>query len=184
VQRQLSPATVSVIAIVYNIGAILGGILIGTLSEEIGRRRAIILAALLALPVIPLWAFSTEPFWLAAGAFLIQFAVQGAWGVIPVHLNELSPGEVRGTFPGFAYQLGNLIASVNATMQASIAAALPVGGIAAPDNGNYAIALAGTAAVVALAVAVLAALGPEAHGAHFGLSGAEYGEALAESGTP
>jgi SHS family lactate transporter-like MFS transporter len=169
VQRNLSPGTVSIIAIIYNIGAILGGLIVGALSEIIGRRRAIALAALLALPVIPLWAFSAEPLWLAAGAFLIQFAVQGAWGVVPVHLNELSPDEVRGTFPGFSYQLGNLIASVNATMQAIIAASFPVAGAAGSAVGNYAIALAGTAAVVALAVAALAILGPEAHGVHFGV---------------
>jgi SHS family lactate transporter-like MFS transporter len=171
-QRHLQPGTVSIIAIVYNIGAILGGLTMGSLSERIGRRRAIVFSALIALPVIPLWAFSTMPVWLAAGAFLIQFAVQGAWGVVPVHLNELSPDEVRGTFPGFAYQLGNLIASVNATMQAKIAAALPVGGIAAGGHANYAVALAGTAAVVAVTLAVLAAAGPEAHGAKFGAGGA------------
>ncbi len=179
-QRHLTPTTISIIAIIYNIGAILGGIVIGTLSEKIGRRRAIALAALLALPVIPLWAFSTEPLWLAVGAFLVQFAVQGAWGVVPVHLNELSPDEVRGTFPGFAYQLGNLIASVNATMQAKIATALPIAGAAAPENANYAIALAGTAAVVALVVAVLAGRGPEAHGAQFGAGGPAFEGALAE----
>ena len=179
-QRHLTPTTISIIAIIYNIGAILGGIVIGTLSEKIGRRRAIALAALLALPVIPLWAFSTEPLWLAVGAFLVQFAVQGAWGVVPVHLNELSPDEVRGTFPGFAYQLGNLIASVNATMQAKIATALPIAGAAAPENANFAIALAGTAAVVALVVAVLAGRGPEAHGAQFGAGGPAFEGALAE----
>ena len=176
VQRHLSTATVSIIAIVYNIGAILGGLMMGTLSERIGRRNAIVLASLLALPVVPLWAFSEQPLWIAVGAFLIQFAVQGAWGVVPVHLNELSPNEVRGTFPGFSYQLGNLIASVNATMQASIAAAFPVAG-GVPD---YAIALAGTAAVVAIAVAALAALGPEAHGVRFGLRERRYEGALAE----
>jgi MFS transporter, SHS family, lactate transporter len=169
VQRHLSVHTVSIIAIVYNIGAILGGILIAGYSQRIGRRRAIVLAALLVLPAIPLWAFSTGPLWLAAGAFLVQFAVQGAWGVVPVHLNELSPDEVRGTFPGFAYQLGNLIASVNATMQAKIAAANPVGGVPGHGNENYALALAGTAAVVAFAVAILAAFGPEAHGVKFGV---------------
>jgi SHS family lactate transporter-like MFS transporter len=180
VQRHLSTGTVSIIAIVYNIGAILGGLVIGALSERIGRRRAIALAALLALPVIPLWALSTEPVWLAVGAFLIQFAVQGAWGVVPVHLNELSPDEVRGTFPGFAYQLGNLIASVNATMQATIATAYPVAGVAGVVTANYAIALAGTAAVVAFAVAVLAMFGPEAHGVRFGLGRDAYERALAE----
>jgi SHS family lactate transporter-like MFS transporter len=179
VQRHLSTSTVSIIAIVYNIGAILGGLIIGALSERIGRRRAIALAALLALPVIPLWAFSAQPLWLAVGAFLIQFAVQGAWGVVPVHLNELSPDEVRGTFPGFAYQLGNLIASVNATMQAMIASSFPVAGAAGPDNGNYAIALAGTAAVVAVVVAGLAIFGPEAHGVRFGLGQNAYKRAAA-----
>ncbi len=164
-QRHLSPGTVSIIAIVYNIGAILGGLIAGSLSEEIGRRRAIAIAALLALPVIPLWAFSSEPVGLAVGAFLIQFAVQGAWGVVPVHLNELSPDEVRGTFPGFAYQLGNLIASANATIQATVAAAIPI----AAGVPNYALALAGTAAVVAVAVATLAIFGPEARGTHFGV---------------
>ncbi len=180
VQRHLSTTAVSIIAIVYNIGAILGGLVIGALSERIGRRRAIGLAALLALPVIPLWAFSTEPLWLAVGAFFIQFAVQGAWGVVPVHLNELSPGEVRGTFPGFAYQVGNLIASINATMQAWIAATLPVAGVVGPASANYAVALAGTATVVAFAVAGLAILGPEAHGVHFGEVREAYPPALAE----
>jgi SHS family lactate transporter-like MFS transporter len=83
------------------------------LSEKIGRKRAIFIAALIALPVLPLWAFSSTPVLLAVGAFLMQISVQGAWGVIPVHLNEISPDEIRATFPGLVYQLGNLIASVN-----------------------------------------------------------------------
>jgi SHS family lactate transporter-like MFS transporter len=153
---------VGFIAVIYNIGAIIGGIVVGSLSEVIGRRRAITIAAILAIPVIPLWAFSTSPGMLAFGAFLIQIAVQGAWGVIPVHLNELSPEEVRGTFPGFAYQVGNLIASVNAYMQARIAEANAVANV--PD---YAFALAITASIVAVAVAVLAAFGPEARGQKF-----------------
>src|SRR5579862_5717087 len=94
---QFTPKTVSSIAIVYNIGALLGGILFGTLSERIGRRRAIIIAALLAIPAIPLWAYSHTVPMLALGGFLMQFMVQGAWGVIPAHLNELSPRSVRGT---------------------------------------------------------------------------------------
>jgi MFS transporter, SHS family, lactate transporter len=167
VQRHLSVEAVSLIAIIYNIGAMVGGVVIGGLSERIGRRRAIAGAALLALPIIPLWAYSTEPAMLAIGAFLIQFAVQGAWGVIPVHLNELSPDEVRGTFPGFAYQLGNLIASVNATLQAAVAAAHPVVQ-ATGTTANYALALAGTAAIVSVLVALLALLGPEARGVRFG----------------
>ena len=109
VQHGYSPHVVGIIAVIYNIGAILGGIFFGAWSERIGRRRAIIIAALLALPAIPLWAFSAQPALLAAGAFVMQFMVQGAWGIVPAHLNELSPEEVRGTFPGLV-QLGNRIA--------------------------------------------------------------------------
>src|SRR4029077_12897036 len=101
VQHGLSPHEVGLIAVIYNIGAICGGLTFGSLSERFGRRRMIIIAALLSLSVVPLWAFSTSPAVLTLGAFLMQFMVQGAWGVIPVHLNELSPDNARGTFPGF-----------------------------------------------------------------------------------
>ena len=137
---------------------VFGGILFGTLSERSGRRRCIIIAALLSLPVIPLWAFSDSPALLAIGAFLMQFTVQGAWGVVPVHLNELSPDTARGTFPGFVYQLGNLLASVNATLQA---------GIASHFGGNYGLALAAVAGAVAVIIAVLTAVGTEAKGIAF-----------------
>jgi SHS family lactate transporter-like MFS transporter len=159
VQHGLSPREVGLIAVIYNIGAICGGLLFGSLSERFGRRRIIIVAALLSLSVIPLWAFSTSPVLLAFGAFLMQFMVQGAWGVVPVHLNELSPDNARGTFPGFVYQLGNLLASVNATLQA---------GIAAHYGGNYGLALATVAGTVAIVIAVLAAVGTEAKGIVFG----------------
>jgi SHS family lactate transporter-like MFS transporter len=158
VEHKLPPQTVGIIAVIYNIGAICGGILFGTLSEQFGRRRCIIIAALLSLPIIPLWAFSSSPALLAVGAFLMQFAVQGAWGVVPVHLNELSPDNARGTFPGFVYQLGNLIASVNATLQA---------GIAAHFGGNYGLALAVVAGSVAIVIVVLTAVGTEAKGVVF-----------------
>jgi SHS family lactate transporter-like MFS transporter len=159
VQHGLGSRDVGLIAVIYNIGAILGGILFGSLSESFGRRRMIIVAALLSLPVLPLWAFSTSPVWLAVGAFLMQVLVQGAWGVIPAHLNELSPDEARGTFPGFVYQLGNLIASVNATLQA---------GIATRYGGNYGFALAAVAGTVAILIAILTALGAEAKDVVFG----------------
>jgi SHS family lactate transporter-like MFS transporter len=159
VQHKLDVHTVSVIAVIYNIGAIIGGIWFGSLSERYGRRRIIVIASVLSLAVLPLWAFATTVVWLAVGAFLMQILVQGAWGVIPVHLNELSPDEARGTFPGFTYQLGNLIASVNATMQAEIAS---------HNGGNYALALAIVAGVVAIVIAILTALGTEAKGAQFG----------------
>jgi len=151
-QHHLDRGTVTTITIVLNIGAMFGGLAFGTLSQRIGRRAAIVLASLLALPVIPLWAFSSEPVYLALGAFLMQLFVQGAWGVIPAHLNELSPPDIRGTFPGTVYQLGNLLASANATIQASIAEQL---------GGNYAIPLAGTAGIVAVIIAVLVGFGRE-----------------------
>jgi len=157
-QHHFAPQTVGLIAIVYNIGAILGGMTFGALSERIGRRRGIVIAALGALLVIPLWAYGTSPVLLATGAFFMQFAVQGAWGIVPVHLNELSPHEVRGTFPGCAYQIGNLLASTNATLQASIADA---------NGGNYAFALALVAALVAVVLACLTAFGSEARGIKF-----------------
>jgi SHS family lactate transporter-like MFS transporter len=158
VQHKLSPHAVSLIAIVYNIGAICGGILFGSLSESYGRRRCIVVASLLSLLVIPLWAYSQTPVMLAVGAFFMQFLVQGAWGIIPAHLNELSPATARGTFPGVVYQLGNLLASVNATLQA---------GLAAHFGGDYALALAAVAGTVAVIIAILTALGSEARGVAF-----------------
>ena len=158
-QKNLSfgPGTVSFIAIVYNVGALAGGILFGSLSERIGRRRAIVLAALLAIPVIPLWAYSHTVPMLALGGFLMQFMVQGAWGVIPAHLNELSPPAVRGTLPGFAYQLGNLLSSRNSVIQARLA-----------ENryaGSFSPVLAWTVVLVASLVALVTASGRERQGA-------------------
>ncbi|NKJ05914.1 MULTISPECIES: MFS transporter [Rhizobium] len=158
-QRQYDSYTVGAIAIVYNIGAIVGGLSFGVLSQRIGRRRAIIIAALLAIPVAPLWVYGQGPVMLAIGAFLMQLFVQGAWGIVPVHLNELSPDEVRGTFPGFAYQLGNLLASGNASIQA---------GLAKRWNGDYATALLIVACVVAVVVALFAGFGFEKKGVRFG----------------
>ncbi len=143
---------------VMNLGAMVGGISFGIWSQRIGRKRAIIIASLLALPVIPLWAFSSTPALLALGAFLIQVAVQGAWGIVPVHLNELSPAMARGLFPGFAYQLGNLIASRNGPFQAWFAA---------QHDGNYGLALALVAGVTAIVIAIWTAIGPERHSADF-----------------
>jgi len=158
-QHKLSPHEVSLIAVIYNIGAIVGGLSFGALSERFGRRRMIIIASLLSLTVLPLWAFATSLIWLAVGAFMMQVMVQGAWGVVPVHLNELSPKEARATFPGFVYQLGNLIASVNGTLQV---------GIAEHYGGDYGFALALVAGTVAVVIAILAALGTEARGVVFG----------------
>jgi MFS transporter, SHS family, lactate transporter len=154
--HQFDPRTVMFITIAANIGALLGGILFGTWSERIGRRRAIVIAVLLAIPVIPLWAYSHTIPMLALGGFLMQFMVQGAWGVIPAHLNELSPAAVRGTFPGFAYQLGNLLSSRNVVIQAKLA-----------ENryrGMYPPVLAWTVIIVATLVAVVTWSGRERKG--------------------
>ena len=151
-QHKFGTQTVGLLAMVGNAGAIVGGISFGIWSERIGRKRAIIIACLLALPVIPLWAFSATPLMLGLGAFLIQVAVQGAWGIVPVHLNELSPPLVRGMFPGFAYQLGNLIASGNLPIQARIAES---------HGGNYGLALALVAGITAVVLVTWTAIGPE-----------------------
>ena len=152
VQHGFSAATTGTIAIVMNVGALAGGISFGALSEHLGRRRTIALAALLALPMIPLWAYSHTALMLAVGGFLMQFMVQGAWGIVPAHLNELSPPSVRAVLPGFAYQLGNLAMAKMAPVQA---------GFAEARGGDYAHILAWTLAVVAVVLIVVTVLGPE-----------------------
>jgi MFS transporter, SHS family, lactate transporter len=149
----------STMTAIMNIGAILGGIGFGFLSERIGRRRAITYAALLALPVIPFWAFGTTPIVLGIGAFLMQVSVQGAWGVIPVHLNELSPPEIRATFPGFVYQLGNLIASRNLPIQVMIAES---------HGNNYGLAMASVVGTVVVVIVLMVLWGPERRGVAMG----------------
>jgi SHS family lactate transporter-like MFS transporter len=154
--HQLGPRAVMFVAVVANLGALAGGILFGTWSEKIGRRRAIVIAALLAIPVIPLWAYSRSVPMLAVGGFLMQFMVQGAWGVIPAHLNELSPPAVRGTFPGFAYQLGNLLSSKNGVLQAKL--------VEQRYGGSFPPVLAWTVLLVASLVALVTWVGKERRG--------------------
>jgi SHS family lactate transporter-like MFS transporter len=158
VQHKLDTETRSLITAIMNVGAILGGITFGLWSEKIGRRRTVVVCALLALPIIPLWAYSHGLVMLTLGAFAMQVMVQGAWGIIPAHLNELSPEMSRGVFPGFAYQLGNLLASGNAVLQA---------GVAESRGDDYSFALAVVAGVVAVVIAVLTFLGPERRGQAF-----------------
>jgi len=155
----LSPAHVGLLVMVGNIGALAGGIAWGWASERLGRKGAIIGAALLALPMVPLWAWSHSAVLLGVGGFLMQFMVQGAWGIIPAHLNELSPGPVRAIFPGFAYQLGNLLASRNNVFQVMLAGRFS-GGMLKPI-------MSATVLVVALAVAGITALGRQATGVEF-----------------
>ncbi|QMV20070.1 MFS transporter [Granulicella sp. 5B5] len=153
----LTPRTTSWVAIVGSIGALLGGICCGTLSERFGRRRVMVTAALCSIPMIPLWAWSHAAAMLALGGFLMQFCVQGAWGVIPVHLNELSPAPVRAIFPGLAYQLGNLLSSKNGPFQAELADRF--------YHGHLTPVLAWTVLVIAIAVALLTGFGRESKGA-------------------
>ncbi|HEX8842291.1 MAG TPA: MFS transporter [Sphingomicrobium sp.] len=157
-QHHFDTHMTGILAAVMNVGAIVGGISFGIWSEKLGRRRTIVIASLLALPVIPLFAFSATPFLLGIGGFLMQVAVQGAWGIVPVHLNELSPPLARSLFPGFAYQLGNLIASKNAPIQA---------GIAEARGDDYGFALALVCGIVAVVIAIWTAVGPERKNADF-----------------
>ena len=139
------------------VGAIVGGITFGLWSDRIGRRRAIVLALGLAVLVIPLWAFAPSLPLLVLGAFIMQFMVQGAWGVIPAHITELSPDPVRGFLPGFAYQCGVLVASSVVYVQALFAA-----------RTSYAKSMALTALTVFVLAAVVAAAGWERRGLEFG----------------
>ncbi len=154
-QHGFSAGVTSSLSIVAAFGAIAGGIVSGTLSQRFGRRATIIACAVLAACLIPLWAFSQTVALLGLGAFAMQFMVQGAWGVIPAHLNELSPGDVRGTFPGFTYQLGNLLAAGVAQIEAVYAQRFMLPGYGA----NYSAAMAMVVAVVVGCLAVLTALG-------------------------
>ncbi|MDQ2866706.1 MAG: MFS transporter [Candidatus Eremiobacteraeota bacterium] len=167
-QHGFAPSTVGFINTIASIGAILGGLFFGGLSQRLGRRVCIVACALLGAAIIPLWAFSTSIAYLALGGFAMQFMVQGAWGIIPAHLSEISPPLVRGTFPGFVYQLGNLISSSTLQIIALLAAtrfALPGGG------ADYARAMAIFMVIVFGAVIVMTAIGyavrPESREASF-----------------
>ncbi len=158
-EHHYTPAMVKNVAVIANLGAIIGGLFFGSFSQSFGRRRTIIMMTLLALPVSYLWAYSETAVTLAVGAFLMQVCVQGAWGVIPVHLNELAPASARGTFAGTVYQLGNLIAAVNLPLQSHIADTA---------GGDYRIAMIGVACCAALLIATLTFFGPEAHNVEMG----------------
>ncbi len=167
-QLGLSASAASTITILFNIGAIIGGTLFGFYSQRWGRRRAIIVAAVIGVFMIPFWSGLVKLpavnvlVSLTIGAFFLQFMVQGAWGVIPVHLNELSPTDVRGTFPGFAYQLGNLFAAFIVTLESIVAFNLGTA-----KGPNYGLALALFSLGAFLAVIILTAIGREARGIDF-----------------
>ncbi len=145
------------ITIISMVGALLGGVAFGLYSDRLGRRRAIGLALIAAVAAIPLWAFAPSVPLLVVGAFVMQFFVQGAWGVIPAHINELSPDSVRGFLPGFAYQCGVALAGAIGWLEARLAQHL-----------DYAWAMALTAATVFILGTIVAQLGPERRGVAFG----------------
>jgi MFS transporter, SHS family, lactate transporter len=146
----------SVISAISMVGAILGGVLIGLLSDRIGRRRAMIYALIGAILLSPLWAYAPRLGLLVLGAFMMQFCVQGAWGVIPAHLSELAPNEIRGFLPGFAYQCGVLLASSVGYAEAVFA-----------EHMSYATAMAMTGATVFALAAIITGIGKEDRGIKF-----------------
>ena len=162
-QRGFGVSQKSIITIVYAIGAICGGTVIGFMSQRWGRRRSIILSAVCGMLLIPIWIFAPATGLLILGGFLMQFMVQGAWGVVPVHLNELSPPDFRGTFPGLAYQLGNCAAAFAAQQQAWLAEHFRT----ANGSPNYALTMALVESAVFLAIIILAAIGREERGKEF-----------------
>jgi MFS transporter, SHS family, lactate transporter len=162
-QRHYGVKQKAATGIIYAFGAICGGTVIGHLSQKWGRCRLIILAAIAGIILIPVWVFSPGYTPLVIGGFAMQFMVQGAWGIVPVHLNELSPAEVRGTFPGFAYQLGNLLAANTAVVEARLADRFHN----ASGYPDYAKALAVFSFAMFVALIVLAAIGREEHGKEF-----------------
>ena len=162
-QRGFNADQTSKIAIVYAFGMICGGTLVGHLSQQWGRRRAVIVSGICGMLLIPLWIFSPNTALLIVGGFLIQFMVQGAWGVVPVHLNELSPPEFRGTFPGLAYQLGNFAAAFAAQQQAWLAQRFRT----ANGEPNYALTMALVECAAFVAIIVLAAIGREQRAREF-----------------
>jgi SHS family lactate transporter-like MFS transporter len=155
-QRHFSPQQAASITIISMIGAIAGGILFGLFSDRRGRRRAMATAALCGVLMVPLWVFAPSTPLIVAGAFLMQFMVQGAWGVIPAHINELSPGPLRGFFPGFAYQIGVLVASSITYIEAVLG-----------EHFTYAQAMGLLAASMLFIAAIVIVLGPEAKGVSF-----------------
>jgi SHS family lactate transporter-like MFS transporter len=160
---ELSSTTAKWIVVAYNVGAIVGGLFFGSLSQRFGRRHTVVFCAVLGLPIVPLFAYSHTAAMLCLGSFLMQLVVQGAWGVIPAHLTEMSPDAIRGFYPGVTYQLGNLLAAFNLPIQERLATA-----------HGYPFALAATIVPVLIVVALLTAIGKDATGIRFGTKQSAY----------
>lgn len=147
---------VSLLVILGNVGAIVGGIVFGEMSNRAGRRISMVAALALALLVIPLWAFGQSLVALALGAFLMQVGVQGAWGIIPAHLSELSADSTRGLVPGLAYQMGIVLAARTPVLEYRLR-----------DVVGYKWALAGFEIVTIVGLAITILAGPERLGRSF-----------------
>ena len=158
-QHHYSANLAVLVAVIYNVGALIGGVTIGAWSQVVGRRRAVVTVTLLALPIVPLFAFSSTLGLIALGSFLMQFLVQGAWGIIPAHLSELSPDEIRGFYPGVTYQLGNLLAAINLPLQTRLAEHY---------QDNFGLGMALVIVPVLLLTALVVWLGPEDREAELG----------------
>jgi SHS family lactate transporter-like MFS transporter len=155
-QRHFTPHNAAIASMITMVGAIIGGTTVGYISDKIGRRKAMIGSVLIALCLVPLWINAPTTGLLLLGGFLIQFCVQGAWGIVPAHMNELSPGHLRGFLPGFSYQVGMLIAGIVPYLESIFG-----------EHFSYTLAMGGFAAVSFIAGAIIIGLGPEAHGIDF-----------------
>jgi len=155
--RGFTPQQASYVGMVYNVGAIVGGIVMGRYSDLAGRKRAMITSLLLAMLFVPIWAYVPSTMPLLFGAFMLQFMVQGAWGVVPAHISELAPDTVRGFLPGFAYQCGVAVAGWISVVQDAL-----------KERTSYANAMALTAIAVFGLAAIVVSLGRERHAAEFG----------------
>jgi SHS family lactate transporter-like MFS transporter len=155
-ERHYTPSDTASLTMITNVGAILGGLAFGWYSDRSGRRRAMITSALFGMLVVPLWVAAPNTALIAVGGFLIQFFVQGCWGIIPAHINELSPARYRGFFPGFAYQLGVLCASSIPFIESTLG-----------EMFTYREAMGGLVTAVLIGGFLVTLFGPEAHGVTF-----------------
>jgi len=151
-QHGLGTTTISLVMIVANVGGLIGGLIFGALSERLGRKSTLVLAISLVISVLPFWVLASTPITLGLTAFVMMLCLQGAWGIVPVYLNELSPSEIRATFPGFVYQAGNLLAAANANIQIWLAGHL---------HHNYGLTMGLTVGVMVVAMILLCLRAPE-----------------------
>ena len=166
-QKHLDPKAANRASILMKTGACVGGTILGYTSQWFGRRRTIVCAAIMSALIIPAWILPTTEAGLSASGFMIQFFVQGAWGVIPIHLNELSPPAFRSSFVGLTYQLGNMISSPSAQIVNAAAEGIKITTLGGASSPAYGPVMGVATAIIAMGIAVTTALGPEKKGRHF-----------------